>query len=148
MNSAILMSVAVGASVIVQGGLNKYVSASWGLTGAVLLNAIVFLVIAAFLFYLGKLNPLSVGEFMAPKGSFSQFKLWYLIPGIAGFVIVLGIPFAIQNIGATQTFIWILTAQIIGGFIWDFFVEQKEISKYQVIGGLVCIIGVLVSKIK
>ena len=53
MNSIISFSPALlGIVVVLQAGLNKKIAANWGLTTAVLLNAIVFAVLAIVLYSL------------------------------------------------------------------------------------------------
>ena len=129
----------LGVVVVLQAGLNKKISAIWGISGAVLLNALVFLVIA------------TVAYFFVPnlKGNIElkNFSWWYLVPGTLGCILVFGGPMAIMRWGAVHTFILIISAQLLASLVWDSQVEGMPISTMRIAGIALAWIGaVLVCK--
>lgn len=129
----------LGVVVVLQAGLNKKISAVWGISGAVLLNALVFLVIA------------TVAYFFVPnmKGhiELKSFNWWYLVPGALGCLLVFGGPMAIMRWGAVHTFILIISAQLLASLIWDSQIEGLPVSTMRIAGIALAWIGaVLVCK--
>jgi bacterial/archaeal transporter family-2 protein len=131
----------LGVIVVVQAGLNKKISAHWGLPAAVLLNAIVFAAIALCVFALQ-----TPSEQKSPF-DLKNFSWWYLIPGALGCLLVFGGPWAISRWGAVHTFILIISAQLFTSLIWDLKIENLEVSKMRLAGIALAWIGaVLVCK--
>ncbi|WP_409477297.1 DMT family transporter [Pseudobdellovibrio sp. HCB154] len=129
----------LGVVVVLQAGLNKKISAVWGISGAVLLNALVFLVIAI------------VAYFFVPnmKGNIElkSFNWWYLVPGTLGCILVFGGPMAIMRWGAVHTFILIISAQLLASLVWDSQIEGMPVSTMRIAGIALAWIGaVLVCK--
>lgn len=129
----------LGVVVVLQAGLNKKISAVWGISGAVLLNALVFLVIA------------TVAYFFVPnmKGNIElkNFNWWYLVPGTLGCILVFGGPMAIMRWGAVHTFILIISAQLLASLVWDSQIEGMPVSTMRIAGIALAWIGaVLVCK--
>ncbi|MCM2352842.1 MAG: DMT family transporter [Pseudobdellovibrio sp.] len=129
----------LGVVVVLQAGLNKKISAVWGISGAVLLNALVFLVIAM------------VAYFFVPnmKGNIElkNFNWWYLVPGTLGCILVFGGPMAIMRWGAVHTFILIISAQLLASLVWDSQIEGMPVSTMRIAGIALAWIGaVLVCK--
>lgn len=100
----------LGLIVVLQAGLNKKIADQWGLTTTVLLNAVVFAVLAILFYVLA----LWKSDLFLPnmKAAFDPktFSWWYLIPGALGCVLVFGGPWAIFRWGAVHTFILIILA--------------------------------------
>lgn len=130
----------LGIVVVLQAGLNRKISAQWGISGAVLLNALVFLVIAGVAY--GLRLPNLKGEI-----EMKSFSWWYLVPGALGCVLVFGGPLAIARWGAVHTFILIISAQLLASLIWDSQVEGLPVSTMRIAGICLAWIGaVLVCK--
>lgn len=125
----------LGVVVVLQAGLNKKISAQWGISGAVLLNALVFFVIAG------------VTYLFAPnlKGNIElkSFNWWYLIPGALGCILVFGGPMAIMRWGAVHTFILIISAQLLASLVWDSQVEGLPVSTMRIAGIALAWIGAI-----
>ena len=121
----------VGISVVLQGGTNRLVSQQWGLPKAVLFNSSVFLVLSLAWFGAAKLSPSSFPELFRIKQG--GINAWFILPGVFGFIIVAGIPYAISRIGASQTFILSIAAQLIFSLIWDKHMEGLTISSLKMV---------------
>lgn len=143
MNWVLLIPILLGLGAVIQGGLNRQIADSWGLSGAVMLNNLVFLVACIVLFAATKLWPQEMPELFRDKGSFTKFQWWYWLPGIFGFALVVGIPFVIAKVGALKMFLGLIAAQLIGGLIWDALVERIGIDPQRVIGCLLAFAGVI-----
>ncbi len=133
----------LGAAAVVQGGLNRHVMAEWGLSGAILFNTAVLLVIALTFAAISHYFPQFLPNGSALKGG--EFKWWFILPGICGFLLVTGIPAAIPKIGASGVFLSIIAGQLFFSLLWDIKVEQIEIEPQRVIGVLLALIGVFLS---
>ena len=137
--------VLVGFLSMYQGGLNRSMAVEWGLPGAVLMNALVFLA-ASVLFFLGihwgLIPSTPLFQNLAP---FQKLKPWHILPGLFGFAFVLGIPLAISRVGAELTFIVLVVAQVAAGASWDYFAEAKPMTSQKWIGIAIACAGVWIA---
>jgi uncharacterized membrane protein YdcZ (DUF606 family) len=108
---------------------------------AVLWNALILLTLAIGLFTYAWLQPSAVPESLQPKLATYQFFLWHLAPGIAGAVIVFCTPVSIRTLGAAQTYILIITAQILFSSLWDHWSQTAQFSPTRILGLLLVVIG-------
>ena len=137
----------LGFAVVLQAGLNRKISAQWGITTTALLNAIVFAVIAAVFYFLSSSRGDLFPSNMKPSFDLKTFSWWYLVPGALGCVIVFGGPMAIARWGAVHTFILIISAQLLASLLWDYSVEGLPVSPMRIAGISLAWIGaVLVCK--
>ncbi|OFZ30452.1 MAG: hypothetical protein A2622_08595 [Bdellovibrionales bacterium RIFCSPHIGHO2_01_FULL_40_29] len=148
MNSLISFSPAIlGIAVVLQAGLNKKIAAQWGLTTAVLLNALVFAVVAIIFYSLSVWRMDWFPVNMKANFDSKTFLWWYIIPGILGCVLVFGGPWAVARWGAVHTFIIVISAQLLASLIWDWQVENLPVSTVRIAGiGLSWIGAFLVCK--
>lgn len=114
----LILPIMTGVSIVLQGGLNRASADQMGLLSAVLLNALVFLVLATTLWALARFGILSLPEQMG-AGSFRSLQLWQLWPGLFGFLIVLLVPWSIMHLGAGLTFSLVIATQLIVSILWD-----------------------------
>ena len=137
----------LGVVVVLQAGLNKKISAQWGISTAVFLNAVVFLVIAAVFYFLTLTRADLFPANFKPNFDLKTFSWWYLVPGALGCLLVFGGPLAIMRWGAVHTFILIISAQLLASLIWDYQVEGLPVSPMRIAGISLAWIGaVLVCK--
>lgn len=134
-----LLPAAIGAFAVFQGVLNKRVTESWGLAGAVFLNATVFLVGSAAYFLWSERSQYSFA---------STFKPWFLVPGFCGLVLVTGIPYSISKWGALQTFIVIIASQVVVSAFWDYWGEGIGFTTYRWVGAAVALVGAWLTTLK
>ncbi|MCB0393664.1 MAG: DMT family transporter [Bdellovibrionales bacterium] len=145
--SAFYLSVVLGAVAVMQAGLNRQVSQHIGLSGAVLINTLVLLLIAFGFLWITSRFPENFPEHFPSKG-ISLKAWWFLIPGICGFLLVAGLPFAVSKIGALTAFLCLVTGQMVTSLLWDYFVESIEFNIWRVGGALLAVVGLTVSTIK
>lgn len=130
-----LVPTLLGAFTVIQAGLNRKVGAVWGLPIAVLLNALVLTTGAAVLVFLSK------NDF-----EFKQMQWWFVLPGLLGLGLVFGGPWCVQRLGAVNTFVLLVSAQLLVSVIWDIQVEQRSIHWARLAGlGLAWVGAVLAS---
>lgn len=145
MNLFYLLPVFLGITVVIQGNLNRQIGSLWGLPTAVLINAAVFF-LCSFAFYLhSRAFPESWPEFLRVRPGFSEWSWWYLIPGLCGFSLVLGLPWAFQNIGSAKSFILLVTAQVMMGLLWDAFVSKLAVSPLTLAGAGLTLAGAVLT---
>ncbi len=144
MNSLISFSPALlGLVVVLQAGLNKKIAAQWGLTTAVLLNAVVFAVLAVLFYSLAVWKSDLFSPNMKSAFDLKTFSWWYLIPGALGCVLVFGGPWAISRWGAVHTFILIISAQLLASLLWDMYVESIPVSTLRIAGIVLAWLGAI-----
>ena len=116
----------LGILAVLQAGLNRSIAKTHSLFSVVLFNnGMVFgFSVLAWLCY----RKFYVGDFKTPSLLTSTFQWWYFVPGVAGFLFVLLLPYSIARFGATRVFIMLILAQIISGITWDLYVENQSLS--------------------
>ena len=137
MNSYLAVPAIVGVFTVVQAGMNRHVAKSWGLPAAVLLNGAILTVVALAVFVWARAS--GVSGLFAGKADWTAFRPFWLISGVLGFGIVLGIPFAMDKIGATRAFVVIVSAQMIGSVLWDLALDGVRPTPARLGGALLAI---------
>ncbi|MBC7372129.1 MAG: DMT family transporter [Bdellovibrionaceae bacterium] len=133
----------LGILIVLQGGLNRQIGAHWGLGAAVLLNAGILFAVSALFYGILRWNPEWFPEFLRPRSQVVAPSWWYLIPGVCGFCLVLGLPWSIQSIGSAKSFILVITAQICAGLVWDAVSTGVTPGVWKLIGGALTLLGSL-----
>lgn len=146
MNLYWLIPIIIGTITVLQGTLNRNMGASFGLGTAVFLNSAIVMLMGTVLFGLVWRQP----ELFPPlfRGDFSWQKVswWMILPGIFGFCIITGIPWAISKLGAAKVFVAIIAAQIVASMLWDAITMGKMPGMYRLLGAGLTVAGaVLVS---
>jgi transporter family-2 protein len=133
---SLLLPIVVGLATVFQGGLNRSISKDWGLASALLLNSIIVAIFSLIAWAYFKWNTTSrLATLMGDQaGAFQTYAGWYWVPGLLGFIIILGIPLSLQKVGALQTFVILIASQIVGSLIWDAMIEGRAINAARVIG--------------
>jgi transporter family-2 protein len=129
----------LGLAAVLQGGLNRQVAGQWGLAGAALFNTLVLLAAVGALLALVRLRPSVLPEFFQIKGALAQLRWWWILPGLFGFALVTGIPFAISRLGAFPVFLGILVGQMITSLAWDAVLEGRPLTLPKVCGALLAV---------
>jgi drug/metabolite transporter (DMT)-like permease len=70
------------------------------------------------------------------------FALWMVVPGIFGFYIIAGIPWAVSRVGAARVFVVIVAAQCAVSLLWDALVSGKPLTLARGGGALLALVGV------
>ena len=144
MNMYLILPLFLGLTVVTQGALNRQVSAVWGLTWTVFLNATLFFVVSFALLMTTKFHPQILPEYLkVDQFSPEKFKWYFLIPGLCGFFLVLGVPWSLQINGPSKTFILLIVAQIILSLILDKFLFEATISYLKLMGAALVMAGAL-----
>lgn len=142
MNFYIILPFLIGLAGVTQGILNRQVSASWGLAWAVGLNAVLFIVYSGILLGILQLAPQFLPEYLRVSSfSFDKFKWWYLLPGLCGFLLVLGIPWSIQSMGPSKTFILFIVAQIVFSLLAEKIFFDSNVSVMKIAGAFLAMAG-------
>lgn len=134
MNAALLIPLILGTVGILQAGLNRNMSNDLGLTTTALFGNFVTLLASTILLILIKTTPDSFPPFFQLKSSLANFKWWYIVPGIFGFLFVIGLPWGIYKIGAVKVTVGLIAAQMIAGVLWDIYVEKIPVNTMKILG--------------
>lgn len=136
-----LLPALLGVAAVLQGGLNRQISGSWGLAAAALFNTVVLLCVALALLALSRFRPDLVPSFFHLKGSLTAIRWWWILPGICGLALVAGIPWTISRIGAFPVFLGILGGQLVMSLAWDAWVEHHPVTLIRVFGAGLALLG-------
>lgn len=139
------VAIFVGITSALQSTLNRHIADSWGLISTLIITCLSMLASISVLYVLVRMFPDSFPDFFKDKAAWTNFKLWYVIPGVLGIVIVLGFPFTISKIGATSVFLLAIVGQITMSVLWDIFVEKMPMNHYRIIAVALCAMGAYLS---
>jgi uncharacterized membrane protein YdcZ (DUF606 family) len=138
----------LGLGVVIQGLLNRRIGAAIGLTTAVLINAVVFFALSAIVIAASYLKPDWFPAMLKPPAtSFREAALsgpsyWlYWIPGFFGFLLVLGIPFSIQQMGPSKTFVILIVAQVVFSLLAERLLFDASFSNMKLVGAMLAVAG-------
>lgn len=140
-----VVPILVGIATVVQGALNASVSRQWGLASTVVANNTVILGLSVVLWALVRYLPGWFPEFFGDRGTWMQFEWWWAIPAICGLVIVGGIPWAMDRMGALPVMVGIVGAQMVGGLLWDWIVDGAAPSWTRIAGAGLAVAGVILA---
>lgn len=143
MNIYLLLPLALGVTVVLQATLNRTMALQYGLASAVLLNAAVFFILSLGFFISAKYTPTLVPEFMRVRISEQSFSWLYLLPGLCGFFLVLGLPWAIQNIGPSTSFLLLIASQIVVSLGLEIYQSGITPPLVRILGALLVIVGAI-----
>lgn len=138
---ALIVPLVLGAAGVMQAVLNRHVAASWGLGPASVLNMVIALLLAlAFVgaAYSGRID----GELGRVSVDLARFRWWWLVPGMFGFGLVAGLPWAISKLGALPVFVGVVAAQMVTSLLWDALAEGVSITPSRLCGGLLAVASV------
>lgn len=145
----VLLAGLIGLATVVQAGLNQKVGESLDLNTAILINSIVVLGASVLVYAVGLLSPQFLPNALQVQGfdlsKISQLGWKVLIPGLCGFTIVFGIPWALTKMPALKVFIVIIVAQIVFSILWDSMISHQEISLWRLSGALIALVGVVIA---
>lgn len=139
---ALLLSFFVGAATVLQGGMNRQIAVSWGVPGAVLLNTVLYAILSLAIFWAARKFPSLLPAVLWDRESFTNFSWWYLLPGLCGFLIVVGAPIVIARIGAFQFILGVVAVQLAGGILWDVMVERIPATSVRIAGAVLAFVSV------
>lgn len=135
---AALVAFALGCVAVVQASLNRRIAAQIGLAPAVLLNGLIVAACAGAFYFSARRG--WIGG-LVPSAE-ATFKWWWIIPGVLGFALITGLPWAIARVGALQVFVVAVAAQMIASLAWDALVEGIPVNAMRALGATVCVAGV------
>jgi bacterial/archaeal transporter family-2 protein len=147
MSSALLVPVVLGVMAVAQVTLNGRVALHWGLAPAAVLNTLVALSVAiVFASWCAYRGP-SIDLYRVNVDP-SLLRWWWFLPGIFGFSLVAGMPWAVQKLGALATFVALIGAQMVGSVLWDSWVEGTALTLPRLLGAAFAVAGVALTSWK
>jgi uncharacterized membrane protein YdcZ (DUF606 family) len=140
------LSLVVGAFGVLQNTINRKIAVDWGIPLTLVVNGAVILSLSLVVFFLLTIPAQnSLPEFFRPRTSLAGFSWLVLVPGVLGYAIVIFVPFAVSQLGATRVFIAIIAAQIVVSMLWDRLYEGIIMSPQRLVGAALAFIGALLT---
>jgi uncharacterized membrane protein YdcZ (DUF606 family) len=131
-----MLPVLVGISTVIQGGINRRLSDTWGLGWALFFNCAIVMLLSMLLVminvYPGKMSLMAMA---------SSIRWWHFVPGFAGMIVVLCIPLSIAQLGALNSFLILVSSQILVSGLWDRLVDGIGISWTRALGAFLALFG-------
>ena len=123
------LSVIIGLCQVAQAGVNRYISKHIGLPLACVLNNVLGASCAASVFFIEQSTAKSsLPDAFENKGSFADFRVWWLLPAVFGFCIVVMIPWGIARMGAFRMFATMIAAELVFSLAWDAVFEGMPVG--------------------
>lgn len=143
MNFFWLLPLTVGTVTVLQGTLNRKMGMEMGLGSALALNSVIVLFLGLGLYGGVRAFPQYFPAIFHGELQLEKLAGWMILPGIFGFCIIAGIPWAISKLGAAKVFVGIVVAQVTVSMLWDTLIEGKPLSWMRIAGALLAIVGVV-----
>ncbi len=141
-----LVPLLCGLAVVAQAGLNRRFAGQWGLLSAVLMNMVVATVATFGVYAIARAVPGFWPEASGDQGRlFDGFTPWHLLPGLCGVLIVIGMPWAMGRLGAVQSALLLMAAQLLTSLVWDAMVEGRPATLARVVGSAVAFAGAAIA---
>lgn len=128
MNAWMFLPPILGAAILCQAILNRQFGESHGLATAVLINATVFFTASAMLWAGTRMVPDIFPNFLRPGTAAFDATATLVVPGLCGFLLVLGAPWALQKVGPSKTFVLLVGAQIVLSVLADKWIFDLDLS--------------------
>jgi len=148
MFSVLFIPVSLGIASVLQNTLNRQIGYKWGLPTTILFNAFIFVFCGVVLVAMARVFPEKFSGIFSAKDEGLSFKWWYFLPGVFGYSIILGLPYAMTELGALKVFVGFVAAQVITSLLWDGFVDGIEMTAYRVLGATLSIAGVVLVSLR
>ncbi|MGZ3653628.1 MAG: DMT family transporter [Bdellovibrionota bacterium] len=144
----LLLPLILGALGVLQNTLNRRFAPALGLDWALLVNGgVVFACGVLFLFAMRLFPAESLPPMYRPVPGARGFEPYDILPGLFGFFIIAGMPWAIERVGATRVFIGIIAAQLVVSLLWDFYVEGIRVGFWRIAGGALALAGTALAQL-
>jgi transporter family-2 protein len=140
-----LIPVIVGISMVLQNAMNNQISKTADLSSVLIFNCIVSLLASVAVFYLALLRPSWLPEIFHPKSNVPTSSWWIIIPGMCGFMIILGMPIALDKLGALKVLCVVIATQLVTALMWDTWIAKMAVTPQRILGALVTLMGAVIS---
>jgi bacterial/archaeal transporter family-2 protein len=136
------LAIVLGVVAVIQAAINRQIALRWGLAPAATLNTGIATVAAAI--FLGSFVALGGASFALQSSvRLADFRWYWVLPGIFGFLLVAGIPWAVHHVGALRVFVGIVAAQMVASVVLDHFAEGIPLTTTRGAGALLAVASVL-----
>ncbi len=144
MNPVLLIPLGLGAAAVIQATLNQQIAGSWGLARAAMLNVSIAFACALTMWLYCMAAGLK-GELLRGSLEAAAFRAWWVLPGVFGFAIVVGLPWAVAKVGALPTFVSLVAAQMVTSALWDRYVSGVPLNLSRVLGAVLAVASVFLA---
>jgi bacterial/archaeal transporter family-2 protein len=141
------LAVVLGVVAVIQAAINRQIALRWGLAPAAMLNTGIATVAAAI--FLGSVVAFGGASFALQSSVRLADVRWYwVLPGIFGFLLVAGIPWAVHHVGALRVFVGLVAAQMVTSLVLDHFAEGIPLTTTRGAGALLAVASVFLVSLR
>ncbi len=144
MNPVLLIPLCLGAAAVFQATLNQQIAGRWGLASAAMLNVSMAFACALVMWLYCVMNGIR-GDMLRASFEPAAFRAWWVLPGVFGFGIVVGLPWAVAKVGALPTFVSLVAAQMVTSALWDRYVSGVPLNFSRVLGAVLAVASVFLA---
>ena len=142
MNLVILIPLCLGAGAVAQAAMNRLIAERSGLALAAILNTSVAVACSLGLLTYCLASAQRTGLLRVSFDA-ASFRAWWLLPGLFGFSIVVGLPWAVSKAGALPTFVSLVAAQMVTSALWDRVAYGVPLNASRTVGAVLAVASVL-----
>ena len=142
---AVIMSIVAGAFGVWQAGMNKVIADSLGFTFSLFFNGCFFLLFNMIFFAYVWAKPKALPSEFTIQWALTDFRWWWVVPGFMGFTLVMCLAVAVGRIGAVQTIVISIAAQVFASVAWDVFSGDHQINKIRLVGAGITLLGAVLA---
>lgn len=142
---AVIMSIVAGAFGVWQAGMNKVIADSLGFTFSLFFNGCFFLIFNMMFFAYVWAKPKALPPEFTIQWALTDFRWWWIVPGFMGFTLVMCLAVAVGRIGAVQTIVISIAAQVFASVAWDAYFGDHQINKIRLVGAGITLIGAVLA---
>jgi bacterial/archaeal transporter family-2 protein len=147
MSIALFVPVVLGVVAVLQATFNRHIARVWGLPSAALLNTFVALGLSVALLAYCLWRGTDTG-LMRVSFDPRLMRSWWLLPGLFGFAIVVGLPWAVAELGALPVFVGLIGAQVLTSALWDRLIDGTPFTAPRVAGAVLAVVSVALANWK
>jgi len=144
---AVVMSIVAGVFGVLQAGMNKGIADHVGFTSSLLMNGLFFLGFNTLFFVFMLWQPKALPSEFSVQWTMSAFRWWWVVPGLLGFALVMGLAVSVGRIGSVQTFVICIAAQIVTSVVYDIVQGEASVSTMRLVGAGVTMVGAILATI-
>jgi len=140
----LLVPLLLGALAVFQPILNRLMLDLRGQSFVAWLNSLVLFTVASLTLLAIYTNSEKFPEYLRPKFN-GEWRWWYVLPGLMGFLVVFNLPLAIRSFGSFSTILALILGQLLTSLVYDAYTSGQLPGLSRILGLVFALAGVYLS---